>query len=285
MILLNILRVPPLRVICSCLFVISMLVSACNSEFRKVQKSGDWKLMYDAAMKYYQEEDYYRANLLFEEILPVIKGRPEAEQVQFYYAYSYYYQQKHILSAHYFQAFYETYSRSEYAEEAMFMNAYSLYQESPVPNLDQQSTREAIDAMQRFMNRYPYSEHIDRAQQIIDELQLKLETKAFDNAKLYYELENYKAALVAFENFQNDYPDSDLNEENSFLMVKAQYELARQSIRSLQRERFYATIKYYESFIDNYPNSKFIKEAEDIYQRSLEAIQKSTTSKNTLNTH
>lgn len=278
--LLEKLRVLHPRSICLYILVISILGSGCNREFRKVQKSGDWKLMYDAAMKYYKEEDYYRANLLFEEILPVMKGRPEAEQVQFYYAYSYYYQQKNILSAHYFQTFYETYSRSEFAEEAMFMHAYSLYQESPVPNLDQKSTREAIDAMQRFMNRYPYSEHTDKAQQIINELQAKLEIKAFNNAKLYYELDNYKAAIIAFENFQNDYPDSYLNEENSFLLVKTQFALANQSIRSLQKERFYTTIKYYESFIDRYPNSEFIKEAENLYQRCLDGIQKSASIKN-----
>jgi outer membrane protein assembly factor BamD len=223
--------------------------------------------------------------LLFENILPIIKGRPEAELAQYYYAYSYYYQQKYILSAHYFQTFYETYSRSEHAEESMFMHAYSLYQESPVPNLDQQSTVEAIDAMQRFMNRYPYSEHIDQAQQIINELQLKLEIKAFDNAKLYYDLENYKAALVAFDNFQNDFPDSHLNEENSFLIMKTQYKLASQSIRSLQKERFHTTIKYYENFVDKYPNSKFIREAEDIYQRSLDSIEKSAATNKILNSN
>ena len=271
------------RLICTCLLVMSILVSACNSEFRKVQKSGDWKMMYDAAMKYYQEEDYYHANLLFENILPIIKGRPEAELAQYYYAYSYYYQQKYILSAHYFQTFYETYSRSAHAEEAMFMHAYSLYQESPVPNLDQQSTREAIDAMQKFMNRHPYSEHIDKAQQIINELQLKLEIKAFDNARLYYDLENYKAALVAFDNFQNDYPDSHLNEEISFLTMKTQYKLASQSIRSLQKERFHTTIKFYENFIDKYPNSKFVREAEDIYKRSLDSIEKNAAINKTLN--
>ncbi len=259
----------------ACLLSIITLVSSCNSEFRKVQKSGDWQLMYDAAMKYYQEEDYYRANLLLENILPIIKGRPEAELAQFRYAYSYYYQQKYILSSHYFKTFYETYSRSEFAEESMLMHAYSLYQESPSPNLDQQSTREAIEAMQQFMNKYPYSEHIDRAQQIIDELQLKLEIKAFNNAKVYFDLEHYKAAIIAFENFQNDFPDSHLNEDIGFLLIKAQYQLASQSIRSLQKERFYATIKYYESFIDTYPNTKFLKEAENIYERSLEALQKS----------
>ncbi len=103
------------------------------SDFRKITKSTDWKEKYQAALKYYQEKDYYRATLLLEDVMPIIKGTKTAEEAQFYYAYAHYYQRKYILSAHYFKQFYETYSRSEQAQEAMFMHAYSLYLELPIP--------------------------------------------------------------------------------------------------------------------------------------------------------
>jgi outer membrane protein assembly factor BamD len=87
------------------LFVLLGLLSASMmscSEFRQLQKSNDWKAKFDGAMRYYEEGDYYRAIALYEEILPVTRGKAEGEQAQFYYAYAHYNDNQFILSAHYF---------------------------------------------------------------------------------------------------------------------------------------------------------------------------------------
>ncbi len=250
-----------------------MLLGSC-SDFRRVMKSDDWQKKYDAAMKYYNDKDYYRATMLFDEVMPIIRGSKAAEEAQYYYAYAHYYQRKYVLSAHYFKQFYETYSRSKYATEAQYMYAYSLYKESPIQSLDQSSTVEAINAMQLFINKYPYSEYKDKSENILDELQAKLEHKAFDNAILYYQLSRYKPAIIAFDNFQNDYPDSDLNEEISYWRLAAQFELAQQSILSKQKERYHAAVEYYETFIDKYPESSFIGKAESIYENCVTKLNK-----------
>lgn len=260
------------------LFYYIILIAATTffgcSEYRDLLKKGSWEEQYEAALEYYNEKDYYRSTVLLENVLPIIRGTQKAEEAQFYYAYSHYYERKYILSAHYFKEFYETYSRSEKAQEAMFMHAYSLYLESPNPNLEQSSTREAIDAMQRFINRYPYSDYKNRAEAILDELQKKLEIKAFQNAKQYYLLERHKAAIIALDNFQKDFPDSDLNEEASYWKMASQFELAEQSVASKQRERYYTTIEYYQTFIDKYPESEFVSRAENIYETCLSKVRK-----------
>lgn len=253
-----------------------LLASSC-SDFRKIAKSSDWQEKYNAALAYYKEKDYYRATVLLEDILPIIRGTKTAEEAQFYYAYAHYYQRKYILSAHYFKQFYDTYSRSENAQEAMFMHAYSLYLEAPNSSLDQSSTEEAIQAIQRFINRYPYSEYKERAEAVLAETRLKLETKAYDNALLYYKLSQYKAAIIAFDNFQRDFPDSNFNEEIGYWKLAAQFELAEQSIQTKQKERYYTTIEFYQSFIDRYPESKFVQEAESIYETCLAKIRKDTS--------
>lgn len=240
-------------------------------------KSDDWQKKYDAALRYYNEKDYYRATMLLEEVLPIIRGSKTAEEAQYYYAYAHYYQRKYILSAHYFKEFYETYSRSKYATEAMFMHAYSLYLESPIASLDQSATREAIEAMQLFINRYPYSEYKERAEDIMSELQAKLEKKAYDNALLYYQLSQHKAAIIAFDNFQKNFPDSELNEEISYWKLAAQFQLAEQSVISKQKERYYTTIEYYQNFIDKYPNSRYVDNAESIYETCISKIKQDTS--------
>lgn len=259
--------------------VVILLLSTACSDFRKLQKSSDWQVKYDAAMEYYQDKDYYRAIVLLESVLPIIRGTKTAEDAQYYYAYAHYYDRKYILSAHYFKNFYDTYTRSKYAIEALYMHAYSLYLQSPIPSLDQGSTMEAIEAMQLFINRYPYSEYKDQAEQILDELQQKLEVKAYKSALLYYKLGRYDAAIIAFNNFQKDYPDSKLNEDISYWKVAAQFQLAEESISSKQKERYFTTIEYYQSFIDKYPNSKFIKDAEKLYENSVGKIKEDSNNK------
>jgi outer membrane protein assembly factor BamD len=261
------------------LILIAFLAVSC-SKFRKIQKSNDWELKYRAAMEYYENKDYYRASTLLEEILPIIRGRPEAEKAQFYFAYSYYYQRQYLLSAHYFQTFYQLYSRSEYAEEALYMYAYSLYLDSPNYNLDQSNTIDAIQAIQNFLNKYPRSRYREQSNALIDEMQVKLEEKAYQNAYLYYKLQRYldgeglKAALIAFDNFQSDYPDSRFNEEICYLKVECAYKIAKRSVRSRQKERLDDTIEYYLYFIDKFPQSQRIRDAENIYSNCLDDLAK-----------
>ncbi len=255
------------------LLIIAVSVAGC-SKFRKIQKSGDWKVKYEAALDYYEKEDYHRTIILLEDILPIIRGTEEAELGNFYLAYSYYYQKQYILSSHHFEEFVRIYGRSEYVMEAAYMHAYSLYLQSPDYQLDQTVTYEAVTAMQKFINKYPASEYAPEADRIIDDMQQKLEKKAYEQCKLYYKLRRYKAALVVYDNFSKDFPDSDYNEEVDFLEIETSYDYARESIQKRQEERYKTTVDFYLSFLDKYPNSKFLKDAEKIYADCIEEITK-----------
>ena len=252
--------------------MVSIMLTSC-SEFYKLQRSDDWQEQYKAAMEYYENETYNKAGILFEIIRPLARGSAEAEYIEFYYAYSNYYQRQYILSSHYFKTFFDTYRRSRFAEEALFMHAMSEYQQSPSPNLDQMPTKQAIGAFQDFLNRFPNSERRAEASDIINELQRKLETKAFLNAKQYYTLERYEAAVIALENFASDFPDSQYREEAAYLRFVAQYEFAQKSIIAKQRERYKEASKLYLKFIDRYPASEFGKRAEDQYEDCLKALE------------
>lgn len=258
-----------------CLALTVALLFGC-SEFRKIQKSNDADLKYEAAINYYEAEDYYRASILFEEVLPLIIGSEKAEKAQFLFAYSHFKQSNFLLAAHYFESFFTTYRRSEYAEEALFMHAFSLYKESPRYNLDQTETIEAINAIQNFINLYPQSEYAIQANDIIDQLQVKLERKAFEKAEQYYKLGRLNAAVVAFENFRKDFPDSDKTEEASYLMIEAQYEYAVRSIRSKQKERLLEAKEFYEQFIDRFAQSEYSRDAERVYANIIDDLSKSS---------
>jgi outer membrane protein assembly factor BamD len=253
-------------------FILVLLISFSCSDFRKIEKSQDWRVKYEAGLNYYSKKDYYRASVLFEAILPIVRGLPEGEKVQFYLAYCQFQDKLYLLASEQFKTFYETYGRSTMAEEARFMHAYSLYQSSPNGNLDQSSGIEAMAAMQQFLNRYPNSTFRDRAVEVITTSQQKLEKKGFENARQYYKMKLYNAAVVALNNFKENFPDSKYIEEAYYLSILSEYNLAEQSIRSKQAERYAAVVEHYKEFVDRYPDSGFLKQAEKLYADSLDKV-------------
>lgn len=253
-------------------FIVILILCFSCGDFRKIEKSQDWRVKYEAGLNYYAKKDYYRASVLFEQIMPIVRGLPEGEKVQFNLAYCQFYDKLYLLASEQFKTFYETYGRSALAEEARFMNAFSLYQSAPGPNLDQKSGVEAMEAMQQFINRYPNSKFRDQAVDVIVTSQQKLEKKGFENARQYYKMKLYNAAVVAMNNFKENYPDSKYIEEAYYLAILSEFKLAEQSIRSKQPERYAAVVEHYKEFLDRYPDSEFLKEAEKLYADSLDKV-------------
>jgi outer membrane protein assembly factor BamD len=257
------------------ILVLTIVIALGSCKFRKIEKSADWRVKYEAALNYYNKKDYYRASVLFEQVLPIVRGLPEGEKVQFYLAYCQFYDELYLLSAEQFKTFYETYGRSALAEEARYMYAFSMFEDSPKAGLDQTSSINAMAAMQEFLNRYPNSKFRDKAVEVIFATQTKLERKGFENAYQYYKMRSYKAAVVALTNFMNNFPDSKYQEEANYLIVESEYKLAVQSIRSKQYERYKTVVEHYKEFVDKYPDSKFLKDAEKFYADSLDKLNKS----------
>jgi outer membrane protein assembly factor BamD len=257
-------------------FAISLafLVLMGCSKFRRIEKSEDWRVKFEAGLNYYAKKDYYRAAILFEQVQPIVRGLPEGEKVEFYLAYCQYYEKTYLLASNQFKIFYETYGRSSLAEEAVFMYAYSLYASSPDSNLDQQNSIDAMAAMQNFLNRYPESKFRDKAVAVIDESQVKLEKKGFENAKQYLKLRYYQAAVLALDNFKKNFPDSKYLEEAAFLKVQSQFFLAENSLPTKQYERYVSTLTYYQELLDNFPNSLLLKDSQRYYTLSQAQINK-----------
>lgn len=250
------------------LLVSTLVLGSCASGYQRLLKSTDVNKKYEAAVKYYDKGDFFRAGTLLEDLIPLLKGRPEAEKAQFYFANTNYKQRNYVLSAFYFKSFTDTYPNSEYSEEASFLHAKSLFLDSPSYELDQTNTISALESIQDFLNRYGESKYKAETENMAQELQKKLENKAFESAKLYYQLRYNQAAVVALTNFQLQFPASAYAEQAAFLRLTAQYAWAQESVESKQRERFLEAVNFYQQFIDAYPKSKNLKAAQDMYDVS-----------------
>jgi len=243
-----------------------LLIFACN-EYNRVLKSPNPELKYNKSVEYYENEEYAKSLPLLEELIPLYKGTEKGKKIYFYYCYTNYYLNYMIAAAYHFKRFANTYPHSEEAEDALFMSAFCNYLESPVPTLDQAPTRQALEELQTFANTYPKSPLLDSANKLVDELRAKIETKDYLNAFQYYKIKRYKAAIVALENFQEQYPLSSFSEEVKLLVIKSYYYLAVNSIEEKKGERFEDGINAYFDFIDNFADGKNVNEAEMYYAR------------------
>jgi len=245
--------------------IISIFVISSCSEYQKLLKSNDYEKKFEKAKMYYSKKDYPRTLTLLEELLSIYKGTSKAEEIYFLYSYCYYYQENYILAGFYFQDFARTYPNSAHNEEAEFMGAYCYYLDSPDFSLDQENTVKAIQELQLFINRHPASERINEANNLIDKLRYKLESKAFYNSRLYFDMGDYKAALISFGNALKDFPDTRYREEIMFIMLEASYLLATNSITEKKNERLQAAIENYHVFRNEFPSSKMMNEADKIF--------------------
>jgi len=258
----------------SFLFVIVLvLVTSCKTEFEKVRASGDPQVMAKTADKYYEEENYLQAQSLYEIVIPYYRGKEEAADIFFKYAYTHFHLSEYILANHYFKNFSNTYINNENREEALYMAAYSNFALSPNYKLDQSYSEEAIGDFQLFINTFPNSDKVEEANKYIADMRDKKEQKAFHQGELYLNIRQYEAALVAFENMIQEFPDSELVEEARYKSVLASYDLARNSIYSKQKERFEAVLMRVEKFEKKHARSKFRKELKVIKKDSSNKLK------------
>jgi outer membrane protein assembly factor BamD len=254
--------------LCVSLLVLGLL-SSCA-----LQSTSTGLTKYQQAVMLYEAKDYYEASRLFEEILPLLRGKTEEASTCFYQAYCSFYRKDYIQSSDRFKYFRETFLGDLRVEEAMYMQGHALYLNSPDVKLDQSLTQEAANILRSYLSYYPGGAYVDEASVQLEVLNNKLALKDFNNAKVYYQLTHYRAAVITLENFQKDFPTSPYNEEAAYLKAGAQYRYLKKTKGIDQKEQSNIAIKYCQEFLDNYPDSQYTSAVEAMYE-SLPSVNKS----------
>jgi outer membrane protein assembly factor BamD len=272
------------------LFVVSVFLSSCSlwskartgfglfqtkdsTSFNRVLKSKDYDYQLRMAEKYYVKKDYNHAQQLYEELFPILKGGPQFEDLYYKFAFCSFYLKDYANAENLYKGFVEVFPNSTKAEEMDYMRAYTFYKQSPKAELDQTNTTKTMGFMQAFINTHPGSTRIKDATDIIDKCRAKLELKDYKNAQLYYDLGQYKAAGIVFNNMLNTYPDSEKSEVYKVFVVRSSYLYANLSIDEKREERFLQAITECNDFLDRYPDSKLIKEVQGYLTSSQNNIK------------
>ena len=259
-------------------------------EYNKVLKSTDHVYKYEAAKSYFGNGQYTKAATLLEELITILKGTDDAQESLYMLAMAYYNQGDYITANHYFTTYYNTYPNGTYTELARFHSGKALYLDTPEPRLDQSSTYSAIAELQMFMEYFPNSQRKTEAQSMIFELQDKLVMKDYLTAKLYYDLgtytgnasyttdmringNNFLACITTAQNALKDYPYTSMREEISILLLRAKHKLGSESVLEKKEERMRETIDEYYAFKNEFPESKYMKEVENIYKDASKYVK------------
>lgn len=249
-----------------------ILVTFCScGEYQRVLKSTDANVKFDYAQRAFEQKKYTQASTVLRDCVTEFKGTPKAEESLYLLAMSYFENKDYVNSCAYFKLYYQRYPKGKYAELARYFCGYGYYLDSPEAQLDQSGTIKAIEELQAFLDYYPRSDRVTLAQTVIFELQDKLTLKQLQNAQLYYNLgnylgNNYESAVIVAKNAIKTYPYSKYKEELEMLVLKARYQEAAQSIDERKADRFRDVIDEYYSFINNYPESPFREEADNIFK-------------------
>ena len=261
------------------------VLTSCG-EYNKVLKSTDYEYKYEAAKSYFGKGQNTKAAAILEELITILKGTDKAEESLYMLGMTYYNQSDFITASHYFSTYYNTYPRGTYTEQARFYSGKALFLDTPEPRLDQSSTYKAIQELQMFMEYFPASNRHQEAQQMIFDLQDKLVMKDYMAARLYYDLgsytgnssysttgNNYLACIVTAQNALKDYPYTKLREDISILLLRAKYDMAKESVEEKKEERMRDAIDEYYAFKNEFPESKYTKEVENIYKDAKKYVK------------
>ena len=256
------------------LFSLVLISLASCDDFGKVLKSTDLDYKIERADQYMKEKKYANALTIYENVYGDVRGSNKFEHVAYQIADCNYLLKDYFSASYYFGSFERTFPKSDMAEKSAFLSAYCAYSTSPEFDLDQSDTQKAIETLQLFQLKFPKSPLLDSSQTLIQDLLFKLEKKRFENAKTYYRTTQYKAAVIAFDNMIEDFPNSHFLEDMYYFHFESSYELAINSVLEKKEERLANASKSYINFVDLFPDSERLRGMESKYQRVLEKIEK-----------
>lgn len=245
-------------------------LSACKSQYDMMLESNDVDAKYKAAFDYFNSGKYNRSAALFESLALLTSGTERYDTVMYYWGLSNYSYKDYYTAETNFQQYLNYFPQGDFAEMAEFLRIDCLYRATLRYELDQTATYTAITAIGEYLTAHPEGANADICRHRMEELGERLDRKAYENAKIYYRMEDYLAARVALRNVLKEDADNVFREEILYYTAMASYKYADMSVPAKKKERFLVFQDDYLNFIGEYPESSHRKELDGLYNRVKE---------------
>ncbi len=256
--------------------------------FNRLIKSTSYPLMYTEGLRYLNmtkkgKETNSFSNLRKAQALldraaksQLFSNSPQEDSLYYFRASSYFQAQDFQMSQELFDEFRREFAGSKFIEEAEYRYTAGFYYLSPEPRYDQSITMLAMNAITEFLGRFPATPHREVCLERLEELRRKLYTKSYENAKLYYTIGEYKAAVRALDNAIDEFPASPYREELMYMATRSAYLYARNSVENQKTDRYMSMMDNYFQLISEYPETRHLREAEQMRDEARAHIELST---------
>lgn len=257
------------------LAVAAVLASmSCKSQYELMLNSNDADAKYDAAFAYFNEGKYSKAAALFESLSVLTNGTERDDTVRYYWGLSNYKFKDYYTAETNFEKFIESYPRSPFTSDARYLRIDCLFRQTLRYELDQSPTYKAMNAISEYILEFPDNTHMKECKDMLDNLNERLDRKAYEAAKLYYKMEDYLASRVAFRNVLKDDSENVYREDILYYIAMSSYKYAYLSVPSKQKERYLTFVDDYYNFIGELPESHYKKELDAVYRKAQKALGK-----------
>ncbi len=246
---------------------------SCKTQYDAILTGNDIPAKYKMAFDLFEAQKYGKAAETFESLTLATRGTAQDDTVQFYWGLSNYRYGDYVTAESNLSQFISTFPMSPFTEEAKFLRLDCLYHGTYRYELDPMPTYKALSEMKVFQIENPSSKYHDDVEKMMDDLNGRLELKAYKSAWLYYHMEDYLAAHYALKNVLKENADNRYREDVLYFTAMSAYRYADKSIESKQRERFLTFIDDYFNFISEFPESKYARELEGLYTKAQDYLK------------
>ena len=253
---------------------VSAAAIACKSQYEILLNGNDADAKYEAAFSYFNEGKYSKAAALFESLSMLTDGTERDDTVKYYWGLSNYKYKDFYTAETNFEKFIESYPRSPFTSEARYLRLDCLYRQTLRYELDQSPTYKAMNAISEYILEYPSNPHMQECKDMLEELNVRLDKKAFESARLYYKMEDFLASRVAFRNVLKDDADNIYREDILYHIAMSSYKYALLSVPAKQKERYLTFVDDYLNFVGELPDSHYRKELDAVYAKAQKALGK-----------
>ena len=258
--------------------------------YNRLIKSTSYALMYTEGLRYHHMKkkgtdrnslaNLRKAQTLLAEAArsQAFSGSPQEDSLYYFYGCSFFQAQDFTTSQEIFDNFRRRFAGSRFLEDAEYRYTAGFYHLSPNPQHDQSVTLLAMNSITEFLGRFPGTAHREICEERMVELRRKLYAKSYENAKLYYNIGRYKAAVRALSNAIDEFPASPYREELMYLVTRSAYLFAKNSVPSQMTDRYMSMMDNYYNLISEFPETRHLREVEAMRDEARAHIEAHTSS-------
>ena len=238
-------------------FVTATSLTACASGSRQLVPGGTTEpdhFLFDRGTKALNEKKWLSARQFFKQVVETYTQSPYRPDAKLGVGDTYMGEgtsEAIVLAINEYQEFLSYYPTNPRADYAQYKLALAHFRQMRAPQRDQTETREALKALETFVDRYPNSTLMPEAQARLRETHDRLSQSSYEVGYYYFRQRWYPGSIDRFKALLKDDP--------AFSSRDAVYFYLAESLVKVRKEA--EALPYYEKLVQEFEKSEHLEEA------------------------